>query len=184
MLTLNQATHREFIQSPLWKEIRAKAFEFHGHNCASCGNTASDIHHKTYERFGGRELMTDLEPLCRNCHEAKHAVERAGRTRRRKRRPCLRAVAAYRYLTASQKRILMEKFRIVSETELFCVFRKHRGLMLEARRMLSVNILELGKPNVSRRAHGKPYHQENAEIDALLMPKLHQPGTKVISLPA
>lgn len=67
----------------------------------------------------------------------------------------------------------MERFRIVSETELFCVFRKHKGLMLEARRMLSVNILELGKLNTKRKPHYQPaYHQENAKIDALLMPKL------------
>jgi hypothetical protein len=31
-----------------------------------------DVHHKTYERFGGDERMDDLEVLCRFCHIKHH----------------------------------------------------------------------------------------------------------------
>ena len=39
-----------------------------------CGETDVDLHHKTYERIGS-ELLTDLEPLCRPCHNALHVLE-------------------------------------------------------------------------------------------------------------
>lgn len=55
--SLNQILHSEFIRSPLWNEIRLKALEFHGRKCNSCGSLENlEVHHKTYERFGGHEL--------------------------------------------------------------------------------------------------------------------------------
>ena len=41
-----------------------------GARCERCGHPHSlELHHKTYERLG-RELTSDLEVLCRRCHES------------------------------------------------------------------------------------------------------------------
>ena len=69
--------HRAYLQSDTWKEIRVRAFEAHGENCQRCGNPGRDVHHKTYIRWGGRELMDDLEILCRACHVKHHEKERS-----------------------------------------------------------------------------------------------------------
>ena len=37
-----------------------------------CLNLAQDVHHLTYDRFGGDERMTDLQVLCRPCHNEAH----------------------------------------------------------------------------------------------------------------
>lgn len=43
-----------------------------------CGETERiHLHHKTYERIG-EELLTDLVPLCPNCHTLVHVLERRG----------------------------------------------------------------------------------------------------------
>lgn len=68
--------HRVFLQSEAWKEIRKRAFAHHGDMCQRCGQPATDIHHKTYIRWGGRETMEDLEVLCRPCHTAHHREEK------------------------------------------------------------------------------------------------------------
>jgi hypothetical protein len=60
-LTDEQLIHRAYLASPLWAEKRIEALTFHGAICARCGSHGSDVHHKTYERTGGEELMTDLE---------------------------------------------------------------------------------------------------------------------------
>lgn len=161
MLTNNQVAHRQFISSPLWHQIRARAIETHGPNCNSCGGTGSDVHHKTYERFGGNELMSDLEVLCRDCHEAKHAASRhAGKRRNAKKRPWIRALAAYRYLTRTQKDLIKAEFKIESDVELFNAFPRHKGMMLTARRLLSVNIIECRKhifDKINNRQHGRGF---------------------------
>lgn len=42
-----------------------------------CGDTQIQLHHTTYERVG-RELLTDLTPLCARCHALVHVLERRG----------------------------------------------------------------------------------------------------------
>jgi 5-methylcytosine-specific restriction endonuclease McrA len=41
--------------------------------CDHCGRRTHflELHHRTYERLG-RELITDLELLCEQCHRSKH----------------------------------------------------------------------------------------------------------------
>jgi 5-methylcytosine-specific restriction endonuclease McrA len=71
--------------------------------CVYCG-TREDLvaHHKLPRRYGGLDVLENLEPVCRSCHPAveQEAVERAklvwerpewpDRPRRPKRRPVLR----------------------------------------------------------------------------------------------
>jgi hypothetical protein len=54
-----------------------------------------EVHHGTYDRFGGNELSSDLSALCATCHaradearraEGAAAIERAAKERARERR--------------------------------------------------------------------------------------------------
>jgi 5-methylcytosine-specific restriction endonuclease McrA len=71
--------------------------------CTYCG-TSEDLvaHHKVPRRYGGLDVLENLEPVCRTCHPTveREAVERAklvwerpewpDRPRRPRRRPVLR----------------------------------------------------------------------------------------------
>jgi hypothetical protein len=140
-VTTNQVMHREFIASPLWRDIRKRAIAHYGCICAACGCAGFDVHHKTYVRFGGEEILEDLEVLCRGCHDARHAILQNVTCTKRK-RPWVHAAVAYRYLTQAQKMRLRMLHRISASDDLGQRFLKHKGLMLSARRMLGVNIIE------------------------------------------
>ena len=71
--------------------------------CAYCGSREDLVaHHKMPRRYGGLDVLENLEPVCRSCHPAveQQAVERAkltwerpdwgDRPRRPRRRPALR----------------------------------------------------------------------------------------------
>jgi 5-methylcytosine-specific restriction endonuclease McrA len=74
-----------------------------GAMCAYCGSREDLVaHHKLPRRYGGLDLLENLEPVCRSCHPAveREAVERAklvwerpewpDRPRRPRQRPVLR----------------------------------------------------------------------------------------------
>jgi HNH endonuclease len=108
-LTIRQITHREYLQSPLWRSIRLKAIEHYGEICGKCGGYGNDVHHLTYDRVGGEELLEDLQVLCRDCHEAIHAMERATRSQKTKRRGCTIEVL-YSMLTDEHKKQIEDKY--------------------------------------------------------------------------
>lgn len=85
-LTDNQLLYRAYLQSPLWKEKRRQAIEFYGPVCMRCRGLGYDVHHKTYARVGGNELMEDFEIMCRDCHDAHHGAARCVKLRAGKRR--------------------------------------------------------------------------------------------------
>jgi hypothetical protein len=66
--------YRLFLQTPRWREIRTEALALGGHKCNRCADILGPlhVHHKTYERVGGRERMADLEVLCEACHYKEH----------------------------------------------------------------------------------------------------------------
>lgn len=65
-----KATYANYLQSTHWLEFKAQALRHYGHKCYLCDATGVqiDIHHNTYERLGG-ELISDVIPLCRDCHQ-------------------------------------------------------------------------------------------------------------------
>ena len=69
----------EYMASDDWKRKRRQVIERAQYRCERCGVsrriTPLDVHHKTYERFGC-EFISDLEALCRNCHNAADAKRR------------------------------------------------------------------------------------------------------------
>lgn len=60
-----------YLESAHWQHMRAIAREHYGEQCVLCGSADElDVYHRTYERRG-RERLSDVTVLCRNCH-AKH----------------------------------------------------------------------------------------------------------------
>ena len=61
----------EYMQSAAWQRKRQQVITRSGNRCERCGKSryiaALDVHHKTYVRLGN-ELLSDLEALCRDCH--------------------------------------------------------------------------------------------------------------------
>lgn len=62
-----------YIHSRPWFRLRKRVFEQRGRQCERCGTAKGiiQVHHKTYKRLG-RELLEDLEVLCKRCHEKHH----------------------------------------------------------------------------------------------------------------
>lgn len=118
-MTVNQELHREYLKSPVWMGKRQQALTAFGTICARCGSYGNDVHHKTYERTGGRELMSDLEVLCRQCHEAHHRVERAAFGRKKGKSKSVNRQAIARFLTYTQKVLLMQRFGLSTQGELY-----------------------------------------------------------------
>ena len=63
-----------YLASREWALLKNAVRERSGGVCERCGNApATQCHHLTYERIG-RELLTDLQDICRPCHEYESAV--------------------------------------------------------------------------------------------------------------
>jgi 5-methylcytosine-specific restriction endonuclease McrA len=59
---------------------RLSALVTRGAACAYCGSPEDLVaHHKLPRRYGGLDVLDNLEPVCRSCHPAveREAVERA-----------------------------------------------------------------------------------------------------------
>lgn len=76
---INSIDHRLYTGSPIWRAKRIPILERANGNCERCGNPSKrlQVHHKTYVRWGGDELLTDLEALCARCHMAHHGIGKA-----------------------------------------------------------------------------------------------------------
>jgi 5-methylcytosine-specific restriction endonuclease McrA len=60
--------YEKHIHSTQWKNTRKAILKMRD-RCEGCGTKHFlEVHHKTYERLG-RELTSDLEVLCKTCHE-------------------------------------------------------------------------------------------------------------------
>ena len=72
-LTLRQIWYRYFyLYSKHWRETRVRKLKDVGYKCEKCQQRGRlDVHHLTYARIG-REKMSDLQVLCRPCHEKEH----------------------------------------------------------------------------------------------------------------
>jgi hypothetical protein len=72
-----------YIHSPEWRSLCREIYAERGHVCEMCGrtDTATDMHHKTYDRLG-HELKSDLMIVCHDvCHPRadRERVEREAR---------------------------------------------------------------------------------------------------------
>lgn len=64
------SSYKEYLASPLWKEIRKKVYKAKGCNCYLCGAQATELHHNRYHMNDllGKKLKF-INPICRDCHE-------------------------------------------------------------------------------------------------------------------
>lgn len=69
---LRRFRYRRHLRSERWRLLRKQVLRRACWRCETCGRRAPlDVHHLTYERFG-RELLGDLQALCRECHDEAH----------------------------------------------------------------------------------------------------------------
>lgn len=135
--------YRAYLTTPIWKEKRRQAIELYGCICMRCGEWGNDVHHKTYERVGGDELMEDLEVLCRECHSVHHSLDSVSRSQKSRRRTIHRR-GVYDKLTAKHVMVLWGKYpRIKNNKDLFIAINKpgHNEVAQDAANLLGCNLL-------------------------------------------
>ena len=67
-MTYKNHEYERYIHSIEWRDKADARLAMDNHICQVCGETASDVHHLTYDRFG-HEDFGDLVSLCRKCHQ-------------------------------------------------------------------------------------------------------------------
>jgi len=152
-LTIKQELHREYLKSPLWKRIRQVALDHYGSICGKCGKDGFDVHHITYKRWGGNEKIEDLQVLCRDCHSAIHAIERATKNKNRKRKR-VNVQALFGYLTEYQRKIIEKEFGGVCYSLLFQKNHIGDNARAMAKKMLNIDEVYFSKRK-SNRNHGR-----------------------------
>jgi 5-methylcytosine-specific restriction endonuclease McrA len=73
---LGYESYSAYLSSPHWRSLKARYRASDLLQRCMCGERSVHFHHKTYERLGA-ELLTDLTPLCRVCHDLIHLVDRS-----------------------------------------------------------------------------------------------------------
>lgn len=69
--------HVEYLKTERWRELREEALERADHACQICkSHDHLQVHHNTYERFGGDEIPSDLLVVCDGCHDIFHTLRR------------------------------------------------------------------------------------------------------------
>lgn len=64
-----------YLRSKHWRSLRAAKLEDVGHRCQRCRRRQElEVHHLHYQTLW-HERLTDLEVLCRRCHENHHHAE-------------------------------------------------------------------------------------------------------------
>ena len=70
--------YKIYLKSKAWDETREKFFEKVGRQCI-CGDSATQVHHKTYENLGKEDILKDLVGLCNDCHRDFHKKNNKGK---------------------------------------------------------------------------------------------------------
>jgi len=63
-----------YNDSHVWKAVREEKLESTGYKCEICGGQPEimQVHHLNYDRVGGKELLEDLQSVCKSCHATLH----------------------------------------------------------------------------------------------------------------
>jgi len=65
--------HRAYLDSPVWAKKKEERLLLAQYRCDDCGAVNGlQVHHETYERYPGQELMDDLAVVCPGCHAKRH----------------------------------------------------------------------------------------------------------------
>ena len=70
--------YKEYLKSGEWKFLKDRKLKQVNYTCEGCGekHRVLDLHHRTYERIG-MELLSDLQVLCRECHDIVHGNDKS-----------------------------------------------------------------------------------------------------------
>jgi 5-methylcytosine-specific restriction endonuclease McrA len=69
--------YSNYLRSDKWKAKRLLVLKRDNYLCQAClNNTATDVHHKTYE-FVMQEPLFDLVAVCKRCHDHIHSLKDA-----------------------------------------------------------------------------------------------------------
>lgn len=72
---MKNSEYYAYLRSPWWRAIRLASLIRAGRKCALCGEKHRlEVHHNTYVRLG-REKLSDLVVLCRQCHRRYHGIK-------------------------------------------------------------------------------------------------------------
>jgi 5-methylcytosine-specific restriction endonuclease McrA len=67
--------YQKYLKSEKWKEIKCQLFKERGSACEKCGSGKSlQVHHLHYGNVF-RELLEDLQILCKKCHRKEHGIK-------------------------------------------------------------------------------------------------------------
>ncbi len=138
-MTEKQRLHAEYLSGQVWKNKRIKVLKRDKYICQRCEGWATEVHHKTYKRWG-KEKLEDLESLCSDCHKTHHRVEFA----HYKRKEPIKVRAIFGYLNDKQKDLLLSEFNISSTEELFSSinYSDNKKIKKRAAEMLGFNSYE------------------------------------------
>lgn len=67
---MGYSSYKLYLDSPLWKSIRARVLRKFDGKCKGCGRTANQVHHHQYSRqvLDGRSIE-GMSAICGECHE-------------------------------------------------------------------------------------------------------------------
>lgn len=69
---MSQEDKIEYMKSQQWISLKNMILIIQNNKCCLCeANERLETHHTTYKRLGN-ELWSDLQLLCRDCHQAQH----------------------------------------------------------------------------------------------------------------
>ena len=65
---MSKKKYQDYLQSAEWREKRRMILDYWDNRCVVCNSDYKvELHHRTYKRTG-EEKLTDLVPLCKQCH--------------------------------------------------------------------------------------------------------------------
>lgn len=75
LVGFSKEEYKTYINSHLWKRIKAKVIKRDNCKCVICGcnDKALHVHHLSYERFTAEDT-SDLVTLCPDCHDLIHTI--------------------------------------------------------------------------------------------------------------
>ena len=74
-MTSEYSTYEEYLRHPKFRAIRKEAMICAGYRCLDCGDSATEVHHKKYPKWGEFDEVINLVPLCHSCHSKRHGKE-------------------------------------------------------------------------------------------------------------
>lgn len=64
----------DYLKSPEWKALSARARERDGHKCVFCYGKPDHVHHVRYPKHFDDDELASLITVCSSCHDKCHAI--------------------------------------------------------------------------------------------------------------